>query len=202
MKGKFIVLEGIDGCGKSTQIPVIIKYFLDKDKYNHILVTREPYKKRDIRKILRIDNSPYTQAEKLAELFIEDRREHIKELIEPALNKGIHVVSDRYKYSTIVYQSVQGLPMQELIDKHKDMPTPDLVLIFDVPVSVARERMKKDLRKEHKFEADKEFQEKVRQRYLEMLEIFSGEKIVIVDASKSIDEVGWEVRKILDKYFK
>jgi len=135
-------------------------------------------------------------------LFIEDRREHIKELIEPALNKGIHVVSDRYKYSTIVYQSVQGLPLQELIDKHKDMPTPDLVLIFDVPISVARERMKKDLRKEHKFEADKEFQKKLRKSYLKLPEIFPEENIIIIDGTKTIDEVSLEVRKILDKYFK
>ncbi len=202
MKGKFIVLEGIDGCGKSTQVLSIIRYFLKKSKYNHVLVTREPYKERDIRKILRTDDNPYTQAENLAELFISDRKEHIIELIEPALNKGVHVVSDRYKYSTTVYQSAQGLPLQELIDKHKDMPTPDLVLIFDVPVEVAIERMSKDKRKEHKFESSLEFQKKLRESYLKLPEIFPEENIVVIDGTKTVGEVSEEARKILDKYFK
>jgi len=200
-RGKFIVLEGIDGCGKSSQLLNIAQYIINKSKYNHVLVTREPYKIREIRGILRQDSNAYSQAKKLAELFVQDRKEHVQEIILPALNKSVDVISDRYKYSTIVYQSVQGIPIEELIEMHKNMPVPDLIFIFDAPVEIAEKRMSKDNRQEHKFEANKEFQEKLRQRYLEMSKIFPEEKIVIIDSTKTIEEIGKEIIKILDENF-
>ena len=135
-RGKFIVLEGIDGSGKSSQIKNIVEFIL-KDKYNHVLVTREPYKNREIRKLLREEQNPYTKARKLAELFVQDREEHVSDLILPALKKGMHVVSDRYKLATISYQAAQGLLMQELIDMHENLPVPDVTFVIDVPVEYA-----------------------------------------------------------------
>jgi dTMP kinase len=198
-RGKFIVIDGIDGCGKSTQVPVILKYLHDKSKYNHVLVTREPYKSREIREILRQKEDAYSQAKKLAELFIQDRKEHIEEIILPALERGLHVISDRYKYSTIAFQTIQGIPVQDLVNMHESLLVPDLAIIFDVPSPVSAERMNGDNRKEHKFEADKEFQEKVRQKYLEMPKFLPGEKIIIIDATKSIEEVKQEIISILDR---
>lgn len=200
-KGFFIVIEGIDGSGKSSQMTNIANYLLKLNKYNNVLLTREPYKIREIRDILRQEDDPYSQAQKLAELFIKDRKEHIDELILPALNKGVYVISDRYKYSTIVYQSVQGIPIQDLIDMHKDMIIPDLILIFDSPIEVVRERMSRDMRDEHKFESNIEFQEKLRQKYLELPKIFPDEKIIIIDGNKTIKEVEKELIEILKKEY-
>ena len=69
-KGLFIVFEGIDGCGKSTAMLNFANYLAKKDKHFHLLLTREPYKKREIGGILREESNPYTQKEKLARLFI------------------------------------------------------------------------------------------------------------------------------------
>ncbi len=200
-RGKFIVLEGIDGCGKSSQIYGVIKYFLEKDKHNHVIVTREPYKNREIRKILGQDSDAYSKAGEIAQLYMQDRQEHVDNVIKPALEMGHIVVSDRYKYSTIVYQSVQGLLIQELIEKHKHMPIPDLILIFDINVDEASKRMLKDKRNEHKFESDKEFQDKLRKKYLEMPQIFPEEKIIIINAMKTIQEIEEEVKNILIEHF-
>ena len=198
-KGKFIVLEGIDGSGKSTQILKIAYNILGKSKYNHILLTREPYKKEEIRAILREDSDPYSQAKKLAELFVQDRKEHAKEFIIPNLEKGIHVISDRYKLSTIAYQSAQGIPVQELIDMHANLPIPDITIIVDLPAERAAERMSRDNRNEHKFEADVQFQEKTRQNYLKLQKVLSNEKIRIVDGTKSIEELTKDIIKIIDE---
>ena len=198
-RGLFVVLEGIDGSGKTTQLQKTAKYLFNKSKYNHILATREPYKSRETREILRQDSDPYAKARKLAELFVQDRKEHVDEIILPALKKGLYIISDRYKYSTIVYQSVQGIPLQELIEMHKGMLVPDLTLIFDVPVKTAMQRMKNDERREQKFESNRGFQEKLRQRYLELPKIFPDENIIIIDGEKSKECIEKEIMGILDK---
>jgi len=195
----FIVFEGIDGCGKSTQVWKLAKYLFGLSKYNHVLVTREPYKTRDIRKILKSEENPYSQKEKLTELFIEDRKEHINELIKPNLNHKAIVISDRYKYSTICYQSAQGQEIKDLIEMQDDFLVPDFIFIINTKVNTAINRMKKDsieLRgEEQKFEKNKEFLEKVRQNYLKMKEIFPSEKIILIDGEKNIEEIFEDIKK-------
>jgi dTMP kinase len=198
-RGKFIVLEGIDGSGKSSQIAAVANFILSKNKHNHLVITREPYKNREIRALLRKESNPYTRAEELARLYVEDRKEHVREMILPSLKNGLYVVSDRYKLATICYQSAQGLPIQGLIKMHEGLPVPDITIIVDVSVDVAEARMKKDSRDEHKFEANKQFQQKVRENYLQMPDVLPREKIFIVDGAKTIEEVGKEIISILEK---
>lgn len=195
-RGLFIVFEGIDGSGKSAQAFGLVKLISQMDKHNHILLTREPYRTREIRKILMLDENPEEKSEKLAELFVNDRKEHILELIIPNLEKGVFVVSDRYKYSTICYQAAQGLDISKLIEMHLGFLIPDIIFIIDVPVEIAMERMKKDnIRKsEQKFEKNVQFMEKVRQNYLSMKNLLQEEKIIFIDGSKSIEEVFEEVK--------
>lgn len=199
--GKFIVFEGIDGCGKSTQFSLFSKYLFCKSKYNHVFLTREPYKKREIREMLQKDESPFSEAEKLAHLFVQDREQHVKDIIHPTLEKEGIVVSDRYKYSTIVYQSTQGIPIQNLIDMHKDMPSPDIVFIIDLPAEIAKGRMdgEKERAKEQKFEKSVDFQETLRHMYLALPEIFPKEKIYVIDGNRSIDEIREEIKEVYER---
>ena len=188
--GLFITFEGIDGCGKSTQVWLLGKYLSSLDKYNHIIMTREPWKNADIRKILHEDNDPYSQAMKLAEMFVEDRKEHISKLIGPRIREGIHVISDRYSFSTLAYQQTQGVSLKKLLAMHQGLPIPDLIFIVDVPVEIALKRMKKDnVRKtEQKFEKNKEFIEKLRKIYLDLSNL-SRHNIVVIDGTKSPEEI-------------
>lgn len=200
-KGLFIVFDGPDGSGKSSQIWKLAKFISSLDKHNHLLLTREPYKTREIRQILMLDEPAEHKSEKLTELFVNDRKEHVSEFITPNLEKGIHVISDRYKYSTICYQAAQGQDICKLIEMHKEMIVPDMIFIIDIPVETAVERMKKDnIRKvEQKFEKDAKFMEKVRQNYLNLKKLFPEEKIIFIDGNKPIDEVFSSVKEAFIK---
>jgi dTMP kinase len=199
----FIAFESIDGCGKSTQAIKLAKYILDLDKHNHVLFTREPYKDKNIRKILKEEEDPYTQAERLAELFVEDRRKHIKEVIIPSILRCIHVISDRYSFSTLAYQQTQGIALKELLALHKGLPIPDIIFIIDLPAEIAIERMKKDsIRKtEQKFEKNKEFIEKLRQNYLKLASL-PKHNIVVINAGGKPDEIFEEqIKPAFDKVY-
>ncbi|MFQ5406478.1 MAG: dTMP kinase [Candidatus Micrarchaeia archaeon] len=183
--GFFIVIEGLDGSGKST-VSKKLAAFLSKKR--EVLLTCEPsnssYGKK-LRKMLTEDSDPKAHAEQYLKLFVEDRKEHLKKEIEPALAQGKTVVCDRFKHSTIAFQSLQGIPLQEIISLHKDMISPDVTFILDLPPSVAFERLK---RKKQKFE-QQHFMRSLRQNYLKLPKILKGEKIVIVDASKNPERV-------------
>jgi len=201
-KGMFIAFEGIDGCGKSTQIKKFAEYLFSKDKHNHVVLTRNPYKDTDIRGILRQDDDPLSQADKLADLFIEDRKLHAQELIIPSLEKGHFIVSDRYKLSTIAYQGAQGLDMIDLIKRHEGLPIPDITFIIDISAQDSSLRMKKEeSRNEQKFEADLIFLENVRQNYLKTKYFLSNEKIFIINGKRDIETIFNEIVGIFEKEF-
>ena len=202
--GIFIAFEGIDGCGKSTQIKKLTQYIFEKSKHNHIMLTRNPYKNANIRAVLTQDTDPHSQAEKLAELFINDRFAHAEDILKPSIEKGHFVLSDRFKLSTIAYQSAQGLDINRLIERHEGLPVPDMTFIVDVSPEVARERMQKEdasvRGKEHKFEAHLDFASKVRENYLKAAEIMKnrGEKVYIVNGERNPDEIFGDIKNIFE----
>lgn len=204
-RGIFIAFEGIDGCGKSTQIRKLTHHIFEKNKHFHIVLTRNPYKNADIRKILTEDSDPYSQAEKLANLYIDDRKMHADELVKPNLEKGYFVLTDRYKLSTISYQAAQGLLMEDLIKRQEELPTPDMTFIVDVSPEVAKQRMQKEdisIRgKEHKFEANLEFAKKLRENYLKSAELMRarGEKVFVINGERTPDEIFSEIKGIFDR---
>lgn len=199
MRGVFVAFEGIDGCGKTTQLKKFFEYLFSKNKHNHIVITREPFRETNIRKILYEENDPHSQAEKLAELFLADRKLHTKELISPSLEKGNHVITDRYKLSTISYQHAQGMEIEKLISMHDGLPVPDLTFVIDVPATEATKRMQKEEgRKAHKFEANLEFLEKVRMNFHKAKENLKDEKIFIIDGTKNPEEIFSEIKKIFE----
>jgi len=202
VKGIFIVMDGMDGSGKSEMTRILHDY-LSKNKRYNVLITREPtdgkYGK-EARDILKNENNPKINSERMLELFIKDREEHLKNTIIPFLNKSNErdvniVISDRYYYSTISFQATQGLDMKMLIEINKEFLKPDIAFIMDINPEIALERIK--TRKKEKFEQLK-FMNKLRDKYLE-LPRFLKDNIKIMDASKSLEEVFKDIRKEVDK---
>ncbi len=138
--GTLVVFEGIDGTGKSTQAELLERALAARgiDVVRSREPTSGPHGKR-IREASRTCRLPV--AEEL-ELFVLDRREHVAEVIAPALTAGRVVVIDRYYFSTAAYQGARGVPMDEiLVTNEAFAPVPDLLFLFDLPVAEALSRV-------------------------------------------------------------
>jgi len=203
-RGKFIVLEGIDGSGKGTAGKMLSGYLFDRQKSNHLFMTREPYDSpylAEIRKLLKETSDPKENARQLAELFVKDRRMHAA-VIECHLSEGTHVICDRYKHSTLVFQQAQGLSFEELMQMHEGVLIPDLTIILDVPEDVALKRILGDSARTHLevFERS-EFLKKLRELYLALPAQLPDERIVIVDGDGTPEAVFARVRAEVDRVF-
>lgn len=203
VKSLFIVLDGMDGSGKSEMVKLLHNYLFSKNKKYRLLTTREPtsgtYGEK-IRKILRKEKDPLKSAEKLLELFTKDREEHLKSTILPFLEKSNKhelniVLCDRYYYSTIAFQNTQGLNLKEIIEKNKHFKKPDIAFILDIKPEIALERIKH--REKEKFE-HLEFMTKLRKNFLN-LKNHLKDNIVIINASESIEKVFEKIKKEIDK---
>lgn len=129
--GLFVVFEGIDGTGKSTQLHLLVEKLQESNFA--VVSTFEPTKGPYGRKIreLFVNREAVSHDEEL-ELFIADREQHVKEVIEPALADGCVVVCDRYYLSTIAYQGVNGIDPEIIMEKNKNFPVPDLAVILEI----------------------------------------------------------------------
>jgi len=139
-RGRFIVLEGIDGSGKTEQTACLAAWL--RERGLRVVETREPTDGawgRRYRAWARGELEA-TRDEVLG-FFVEDRREHVRELIEPALAAGEFVVCDRYVHSTRAYQAADGIDPERLRVLLAEFPTPDLVLWLRLPVQVALARL-------------------------------------------------------------
>jgi len=189
-KGKFITLEGMDGAGKSTHIPTVIK--LLESRGIEVVSTREPggtplgEKLRD----LLLHDAMHAETETL--LMFAARREHIAQVIQPALERGAYVVSDRFTDASFAYQcgakGVDIAKMEQLEMWVQAELQPDLTLLFDVPVEVSLSRLAK-ARIPDKFEQEGEvFFEKLRQNYLARAAQYP-ERIHTINANQALDKV-------------
>ena len=201
MKGKFITLEGIEGSGKSTNLESI-KSVLDQKKIEYV-ITREPGGGplgSHLRKLL-LDKEQSISPSVEMLLMMADRKDHVDNLINPNLNKGICVISDRYLDSTIAYQGGGRQLDTDLINSLSvtlKLPTPDLTLLFDLPVDVAlqgaTERSELD-----RFEREpKDFHSRIRDSYLELAS--NNHRIKTVDSSKDAKLVSKQVEKYLSEF--
>ncbi len=205
MPNLFIVLDGLDGSGKGEMITRLHNYLFNKSKRFRILTTREPtYGKygKKIRELLEKDTSPMENAEKMTELYVKDREDHVNKIIKPFLsnqrdNECNILLSDRYYYSTIAFQHTQGMSLDRLIKINKQFPKPDLCIILDLPPELALNRISKTKRKKEKFEK-LQFMRKLRKNFLE-LKNHINDNITIIDASKSKKDVFKEIREEVDK---
>ena len=139
-RGVLIVFEGIDGTGKSTQI-CLLEQFLRQSGWQ-VSTTREPtagsFGQR-IRELYR--NRQNVTPEEECELFLSDRREHVDNCINPALEKGRIVLCDRYFLSTAAYQGAAGLDPQMIIERNHFAPEPDLAFIFEISAEESIKRI-------------------------------------------------------------
>ena len=205
VKGVFIVLDGMDGSGKSEMVKLLHNYLFSKSKKYRILTTREPTNGiygKEIRNILASEDNPKLNAEKMLELFIKDREDHLKNSIIPFLNKSNEhevniVICDRYYYSTIAFQATQGLDMGMLIEINKEFLRPEAAFILDIGPEVALERIKH--REKEKFEK-LGFMKELRKRLLELPKLLV-DNIKIIDASKDKEDVFNDIKKEVDKLF-
>ena len=202
-KGLFITFEGIDGCGKSTQIAKAAEYL--KEKGISLIVTREPggtplgEKIREL--ILSPKNSEMKNSCELL-LYLSARAQHVEEKIKPALEKGTTVLCDRYQEATFAYQGFgRGYPLN-LLQKLNAFATGGLVpsktFIFDITVECAFDRMKKTGKAPDRLEKNsKEFYQKIREGYLALASAHP-QRIKLIQGEKSVDEIFLEVKKDLE----
>ena len=201
MNPLFITLEGIEGSGKSTNIKVINNYLNDKN-INYIN-TREPGGSEvgdQLRNILLNTEKKLSNQTELL-LMLADRVNHIETLIQPNLEKGITVISDRFMDSSYAYQGggrEMGLDTITNIIDGLNIIQPNLTLLFDLPVEMALERARKRSKLDRFESEDYDFHQRIRETYLFLAEEDS-ERIKIIDASKDIEEVESQVRKILEQ---
>jgi dTMP kinase len=131
-RGRLIALEGLDGCGKSTQLPHLVAFL--RDAGHDVVATREPTDGewgRKIRVMAQTNDRP--PADEELRWFMEDRQQHVQEVIAPALETGRIVVTDRYFLSSVAYQGARGLDWREILrESEARFPLPDRVILFEV----------------------------------------------------------------------
>jgi len=203
-RGRFITFEGIDGAGKSTHIGFVTAHLKSalKSAGRTIVSSREPggtplgEKLRDLLLHEKMD------LETEALLMFASRREHIAQVIEPALARGDWVLSDRFTDASFAYQGggrgMDRAKMEALEAWVHPRLQPDLTLLFDVPLEVARERLNatRTLDKFEQEEAD--FFARCRNEYLRRAAQFPG-RIVVIDSTQSIDDVRESLLTALEK---
>lgn len=197
MNAKFITFEGIDGAGKSSHVEWLAEWLRAHGKT--VVVTREPggtalgEKLRD----LLLNEAMHLETETL--LMFAARREHLAQVIEPALARGEWVICDRFSDATYAYQGGgRGLDRNKFLSLehwvHGHLQ-PDLTLLFDLPLDVARERIVLASRVLDRFEQEKaDFHERVRQAYLERAH-GNPSRMQVIDANQRLDDI----RKTLEQ---
>lgn len=198
---KFITFEGIDGAGKSTHLSFVAHWLHEHGKT--VITTREPGGTalgESLRDLL-LHQKMHLETEAL--LMFAARREHIAQVIEPALARGDWVISDRFTDASFAYQGGgRKLPFDKLallenwVHPHLQ---PDLTLLFDVPLAVARARLS-DARDPDKFEQEQtEFFAATRAAYLQRAEQFP-ERFYVIDAGETVEQVQQRLGGFLEKW--
>ncbi len=194
-KSKFIVFEGLDGSGQSTQAQ-LLKDYLEKDKKVLVVLTKEPTNEPPIGSLIRqiLKKEIRVSPAALQLLFCADRNEHLEKVIKPALEKNTYVISDRYFYSTIAYGSLD-LDINWLIEMNKSFLIPDIVFLLKVRPQICLERIDKNRDKREFFEESEKLK-KVWQTYELLSRKFLN--IKIIDGEKNREEVFEEIKSKID----
>ena len=202
MRGKFITLEGIEGSGKSTSLDTISKILDTLDI--EFIITKEPGGGplgKDLRKIL-LDKKTSISPEVELLLMMADRKNHIDNIVEPSLEKGVWVISDRYLDSSYAYQG-GGRQIDtskiDLLTELLRLPIPDLTILFDLSPEIALQRAKNRSELD-RFESEPiDFHQRIREAYLNLAND-NVDRYVVIDASKDIQNVTDQVQKKVNQF--
>lgn len=199
-KAKFITFEGIDGAGKSTHLAFVAEALRAAGKT--VVVTREPggtVLGESLRNLL-LHEKMHLETEAL--LMFASRREHLSQVIEPALARGDWVISDRFTDATFAYQGGGRQLDRSKLDAlerwvHPHLQ-PDLTLLFDVPLDVARARLDAT-RTLDKFEQEKaEFFDATRTEYLRRAAAFP-QRFRVIDSTRPIEAIQTQLQILIDE---
>ena len=198
-KGLFSTLEGADGCGKTTQLNLLKEYLTSRGY--EIVVTREPggkglgEKLREI--LLNYDGEVSDRCE--AFLYLADRAQNIDTIIKPAINSGKIVLCDRHTDSSVAYQGYGREQNIDNINMLNELAVngvhPDLTIVFDIDTETSMARVGAE--KDRLESAGIEFHKRVRNGYLEIAKK-NPQRIKVVDASQTIEDVQRDVIKIIE----
>jgi len=192
MKGKgiFICVEGLDGCGKTTQTKLLVER-LKKKGYDAIY-TAEPSRGKigEFIKKYCLHGKKRVSSVVEALLFAADRFEHVENEVIPALNEGKLVVSDRYVYSSLAYQGAAGLGLKWIEETNEHAIRPDLAVFIDVEPEIVIKRLKP----KKSIMENLETQRKVQEVYVKFVE--KGE-LVKIDGNNSKQEVADDILTVV-----
>ena len=204
MTGRFITLEGIDGAGKSTQAQRLTEVL--RAAGNTVVSVRDPGTTslaERVRGIL-LDRT-VTGVDPMAELmlYLASRAQLVAEVVRPALAAGSVVISDRYADSSVAYQGYGRELGVDVVRQSNALATgnlqPDLTLVIDIPVEITKERM--NGKTADRLESEKRsFHERIRNGFLEIARD-EPERVVVVDGTKSPDDVHLEIVRIVSIRF-
>lgn len=208
MQGIFITLEGIDGCGKTTQLERLDRYLRGRSR--RPVITCEPGGTEigeKIRQVILDIRHQRMHAVTEMLLYAADRSQHVRELLRPLLDRGEVILCDRYADSTRAYQGVaRGLDaalIEQLIAIATGGLTPDLTLLFDLPVETAAVRRHARVNggtgaADDRLDAERrEFHQRVRQGFLD-LAAAEPSRFAVIDASRSVEETWNQVKAAID----
>jgi dTMP kinase len=199
-KAKFITFEGVDGAGKSTHLAWFAETL--RKQGIDVLLTREPGGTplgERLREIL-LNHPMHPETEAL--LMFAARREHLEQVIQPALAQGTWVISDRFSDASFAYQGggrgVEIAKLDRLEQWTHGKFQPDLTLLFDIPVEVARQRLNNNQSLDRFEQEQGIFFEKVRQAYLDRYAQYPG-RFALIDAAQPLEQVKASLEAVIGK---
>ncbi|MCG8540523.1 MAG: dTMP kinase [Clostridia bacterium] len=202
MRGVFITFEGPDGSGKTTQIKLLEQYF--KEKGYDILITREPGGTKiseQIRSVILDKNNIEMDSITEALLYAASRAQHVAEFIRPALLKGKAIICDRFVDSSIVYQGIGRSLGIDFVKKINDMAIggtePNITFLLKVSPEIGLARKFSSHECNRLDMENLEFHDEVYEGYLKLEKLYP-ERVIGIDARKSIEEVHREIINIIN----
>ena len=196
--GKFITLEGIDGAGKSTHLEWLRETL--EQRGHEVVVTREPggTPLGEALRGLLLNHHMHLETEAL--LMFASRREHLAEVIVPALQQGKWVISDRFTDASFAYQGggrgIDEARLRILEEWVQQGLQPDLTLLFDVPLEVARQRLSANAALDRFEQEQQDFFQRVREAYLRRAKQFP-ERIRVIDSARTLPVIRAELETLV-----